>query len=80
MEDALAGALKVATEEGVAACVRNLARAVARDEIERLREELRETEEDRRDGAPHPADWAEYHAWAADQFADPKDPREETER
>ena len=37
MEDALAGALKVATEEGVAACVRDLARAVVRDEIENLR-------------------------------------------
>ena len=37
MENELAGALKVATEEGVAACVRDLARAVVRDEIENLR-------------------------------------------
>ena len=35
MEDALAGALNVATEEGAAACVRDLARAVVRDEMER---------------------------------------------
>ena len=38
MEAELAGAFNVATEEGMAACVRNLARAVAREEIERALE------------------------------------------
>ena len=37
MEAELVGAFRVATDEGVAACVRNLARAIAREEIERAK-------------------------------------------